>query len=221
MVVFQIKYFDKIKYATIYDVWDITDKKHSIVKAKDVTSKDVGKFLKLNDGSKQYVKILNFYKGRIDTSSGVYYKSEIISMVNPRIPFTEYCGAKKGEESFAIVPATFEEKMVVRELFLGRKPDCKITKRVSIMNIDEMKRYFIEKGRNENSILEKLDELAFGKTNQHTINALKAMDTIFNMNVLNEKKVETKAKSLAELFGFGTNTPTMLEACERAEIIEQ
>ena len=215
MVIFGIKYNNKIIPVTIYDSWDVEDKKHQIVsKIQNVTPDDVGKYLKLNDGSKQYVKILGVYKSRVNTSSGLYYKEETVCMVNPRIPSTEYCGVKSGEESFDVLPPSDEEKDLVRELMLGNKPDCKISKRVKIMTADEMKDYIKAKGYTEASIIDRTLELAFGQTNQHTINALKAIDNVLASNIYSEKKDDTPKMTLAARLGLGNLRSSRMQIAE-------
>lgn len=215
MVIYGIKYNGKIEYATIYDLWDIPDKNHQIIsKIKNVDRDSVGMFLKLNDGSKQFVKILGVYKNRVNTSSGLYYTHETICMVNPRIPSTEYCGAKYGEESFSVVPLRDNEKEVVEQLVKNGKTDCKITKRISAMTAEEMRDYIKAKGYTETSIIDRTLDLAFGKTNQHTINALKAVDKVLATDIYNDKKEESKLPSLAARLGLGNIRDKRMQIAE-------
>ena len=203
MVVYGIKYNGKIELAVIYDSWDIPDKNHQIIsKIKNVTKDDVGMYLKLNDGSKQFVKILGVYKNRINTSSGLYYSNETICMVNPRIPGTEYCGAKIGEESLDVVPAKEDELKAVEELVKTGKTEQRVTKRISAMTAEEIKDYIKTKGYDEKSVIDKTLDLAFGKTNQHTINALKAIDKVLCTEIYNDKKESERLPSLASRFGL-------------------
>lgn len=215
MVLYGIKYFDKIIPVTIYDTWDIADKKHSVVsKISNVTPDDVGKYLKLNDGSKQYVKILSVWKNRVNTSSGLYYTDETICMVNPRIPGSEYCGAKAGDESFAVVPVRDSEREDSRELLAKGKSSNKVTKRISALTTEEMKAYIIAKGYTEESVIDKTLQLAFGQTNQHTINALKAIDKVFATELFNEKKEDSKQLTLAARFGLGNIRSSRMQIAE-------
>jgi hypothetical protein len=220
MVIYGIKYNNKLEYATIYDLWDIPDKKHQIVsKVRNVTKDDVGSYLKLNDGSKQFVKILGVYKNRVNTSSGLYYTDETICMVNPRFPNTEYSGAKYGEESFDIVPVRENEKEAVDQIIKTGKTDCKMTKRIKIMTAEEMQEYIKAKGYTEKSVIDRTLDLAFGQTNQHTINALKAIDKVLCTEIYNDKKEESKLPSLAARFGLGNIRNSRMQIAE--VVVEQ
>ena len=73
MVEFEIVYNGRKYISTIYDRWDMRDYNHTVVsRIHNVTKDDVGKFLKLNDGSNQFVKIVKVYKSRVYTSGGLY-----------------------------------------------------------------------------------------------------------------------------------------------------
>ncbi len=220
MVIFEIKYNGKIGTAIIFDIWDIENKKHSIVsKIGNVTKDDIGKYLKLNDGSKQFVKILNFWKGRVETSSGLYYTNELICCVNPRLPKMEYCGAKRGEESFAVVPIRDEESSIVKEILATGRTDEKRTKRINSVTTEEIKSYIISKGKNEQSVIDEVINLAFYK-NQHQWNALKAIGGVLDVNVFSDKPIQQQQLSLAAQFGFGT-IKKELGLYEEAKVIEQ
>lgn len=221
MVIYAIKYNGKEEYATIYDTWDV-DQKHCVVSCiKNVMFDDVGKFLKLNDGSKQYVKILKIWKDRIDTSSGLYYKWETICCVNPRIPFTEYCGARKGEESLAVIEPKAEELDLALQLYRDKKCDGKVTMRIKAMANDMVMQRMLMKGHDANSVIDKVIDLAMSpRPNQHTFNALKALGKAMDIDMLDDRPKETMNISLASRFGLGSIRDTrMLDQAEKAEIV--
>jgi len=219
LVEFEIVYNGRKYISTIYDRWDMRDYNHTVVsRIHNVTKDDVGKFLKLNDGSNQFVKIVKVYKSRVYTSGGLYFKWETICVVNPRIALHEYSGAKNGDESFLVKPATYEEKEYALVLANGGKVD-KVTKRISMLSKEELRNRILEKGHNENSVIDRVCELAFGKTNQHTMNALKAVGNALEMDIFTDRSKQltmtASVGSIANKFGYGKK----VESIEEAKIV--
>jgi len=225
MVVYSIKYANREGTATIYDSWDIKDKRYT-VKLKDVTYRDVGKYLCLEDGSRQFVEILKVIYDVVETSSGVYYKWEVLPCVNPRLPHTEFCGAFKGDESLDLIPLTDEErKLAMITTTVREELVVQGSRRVQYVANELVQRRLREKGFTETDIVDKVIDLALGRTNQHTYKALQAIGRASDLEFLDDKstvKVENKLLPLSAQIGRPrTLAEKRMLAIENAEIIEE
>ena len=202
-----------------YSKFDIPNYRHNVVgKIANVTKKDIGKYIPLNDGSKQYVKILAVSGACVQTSSGLYYKWEIICMINPRRPFTTWSGAEPGDENLQVQPATFEELALVRDMTNNMQVK-NISRRIRVMADKSIAAYLESKNITKEKVLDKAIDLAFGKTNQHTMNALKGIANALDMDMF-EKKKDTVEKPLSFLEMIGRQEPTVMISMDEGDVVE-
>lgn len=202
----------KNKIAITYDRWDIENYTHSVVsKISNIMSSDVGKYLKLNDGSKQYVKIISVYLDKVNTSSGLYYTWEILCCLNPRLPNTEYYGCKYDEANLLLVPPTDKEIELSKAVCRKEKIEGKISKRVRSMANELVMQRMLLQGKDQNSIIDETIRLAFEK-GQHQFNCLKALGSAVDLDIFEPKKEQPKELPLHSMLDEILNNNMIEEA---------
>lgn len=115
------------QYAKFYHEWDLDN---AVVAWEDIVTTDRNKFVKFDDGSDLYAKIISCSDKIINTSSGMYRRSDLIHCSTPKINNTSVYGIRSGDVHPAVFPFTRWENKAAYELIKTGETSRSITRRI-------------------------------------------------------------------------------------------
>lgn len=184
---------DASQLATLYDEWDMQDDEKRTDWNK-LTSLDIGKYIKLDDGWNTYAKISYVSSIYVRTSAGVFRKKDIIKCSIPRYEFNGYSGASDTEEHFNVRGPSKNEIAKSNQLLAGKKFKS-VSQRIKMLSIQTIKDRADKNGFNEEFIADTLMDAIttkdkHGKRDGQWLNALKILAAMNETNL--EKPLEDK-----------------------------
>ena len=207
-----------------YNWWDLPKNKRIITNIHDARKKDIGHFLKLNDGSLLYVKIISWTHKHIHTSIGAMRVNDIINVARPKPVHYQYSGVRRGYESFLVTPPTLKEMHEAKEIIKAGLVSKKIITyprvRILIMNkLKEALETITDRKGNPITpqwLVQRVVDHA-ESNNQHSFKALTALGHIMGMELLPTPTNRIPQKDTP----FISNTFNMQQIDRSAQISKQ
>ena len=202
MIQYSINTGNSSQLSIFYDEWDISeeDKRYDWNK---LTSLDKDKYIKFDDGSNLYAKIILVARDYVRTSAGLFRIKDIIHCSKPKYKHWGYSGASDNEESFDVRPPSKNEIAKAKRLMNGHKPRT-MTRRVRMCFLDLMKEEAEKNGVDHQYIFQRLKGWADGN-GQHAYKSLVSLAKL-TMGTDIEKGPEQlgdgRPKSIADLLGI-------------------
>ena len=196
MIVFEIQLKRKPTEAYAYHEWDVRDKE-VVDCMPHVTKKDIGKYVRFNDGTGLYAEILAIRGNNgkyVVTSCGIYYKGDIISCIQPKYKDYSYANVPFYDESCTTRPVTKGEKKVAYLYVAGKELKNKkgkkiyLTRRMKEFLIEDFKKKAVELGWNENFMATKLMEW-INDGGRHAFKSMEAMCHINGVEIAPNNKI--------------------------------
>jgi hypothetical protein len=208
--------------ATFLDEWDI-DGEDVVCDWQSLSSKDVGKLIAFDDGSKQYARILLVSRLYITTEAGKFRIRDIVHCAIPKNRYCGYSGVRDGDESFAVRPASDNEKAKAVRIINGWKPK-EVSKRVKMITIEELSSKAKEKGWDAEKVMDRLSDWANGNS-MHAFKALGAICKTLSIDLEKpmEEKVDQASLPLSHRHGLGMSIQErkrISTVITQAEIVE-
>ena len=155
-----------------------------------MTKEDNGKFIKFNDGTELYTRIINVSDKSIRTEIGPYNREDLCFMFKPRNPNGTHAGIPKGDLHFKISKVRFSEKVNSTKVINGTFPYGKysLTRRTRMLAIEKLAKASADHGVTEEWIIKHLHKWV-ESGNRHALEALKALARVSGIE-LNQQKIE-------------------------------
>ena len=110
-----------------YHEWDLDE---DVVPWNKVLSSDKGRYVKFDDGSELYAKILHCSSKVINTSAGMFRRADIIHCAVPRPHSRTVYGLRSGDVHPNVTPYTRWERRAANELVRTGDTQTHVTRRI-------------------------------------------------------------------------------------------
>jgi len=161
MLTFQLKYRNKIKDVTLYHIWDLDPEDiFHYDGIQHVTRKDKwqGKYIKWNDGTELYSKLVWKTSKAFITEAGIYKLHEPINIFKVTVVGANYSGVKSRDEHPIVRKATKSEVMRAYMLLNTHSKVKEVTPRIKYMVKERIKKLAKDNGVTEDYLIKKTVE---------------------------------------------------------------
>lgn len=127
MLIFEFNMPRGIKESKFYHEWDLDN---DVVAWENINITSKGKYVKFDDGSDLYAKIINCSTKVVNTSSGMYRIADVVHCSVPKINNTTVYGVRSSHVHPVVAPYTVWERKAARELITTGETGYKVTRRI-------------------------------------------------------------------------------------------
>jgi len=192
VISFNVRVLGKTHVIKLYHRWDVAD---FIVNWETITEKSVGSYVMFDDGSELITKIIGFNKLAVRTEAGVFKKTDIIHICNPKAPKTAYSGMYGNREHLLVRPLGRQEKALITR-YIGGEQLKKVTPRILAGARDRANVELARQGMSVEEATSLLIQIARKPGNKQ----LDAVRDIFRFYSIDTQKVKEESKGGAGLF---------------------
>jgi hypothetical protein len=121
---------------------------------------DIGKYVKLDDGSQLYVRIEGVTNHVIKTNCGMYRRWDLVHVSHPRDPETSVCGIKPANVHPLVRGYTISEKSLVERILQNPDGNYNMSKRVKMLTLDKINERMKHKKMDEDELVDLIIESA-------------------------------------------------------------
>lgn len=202
---------------TIFHRWDVNP--DDIVKVKDCTPEDAGRYLDFEDGSGWLVPIINVYEYTIRTTLCVVKKADYVCKANIHGPNMAYTGAPKSEEHPYVVPYNAYEKRLADFALSGKYTPKRWTARLRMLTLSKLREEAATRGLTEKYFIDKL--MLEAEREKGTIgDRLKAIAILGRIMGVELDKKESHGGSRQPLFGNVSITTIQDDRRTQAQVVD-
>ncbi len=195
-------YNGRRRIVQIYNEWDVDQKD---VVGYDCTKKDKGKYLKFDDGSNWYVKILNCSDTAIKTEAGTVRRNDLVHCSRIKWVGGWYTGTPSAVENFKIRGPSKREKALSTRLINKTLGDNRITPRIKMLALEKLAKSVNDHGVTEDWVVERLLEWANGN-GMHAMSALEKICRISGIELNQQKQLGGGNLGIFQQFNIGGKT---------------
>lgn len=150
MIRLEVEYRGNKKEIKVYNEWDV-DPDEVVSDPHTITSDDIEKYFKFQDGSGWYSIIRGVNRFAVRTDLCVIRKNDYLHCAKVQYPYTNYSGSFKTEEHELVRPFNKMETRLVSRLKEGKKIKY-LTKRLRVLTIRKLKEQMKKLGIDERKI---------------------------------------------------------------------